>query len=88
LSITGERALFVITADSGAKMQRSFCPKCGTPLFSEAQPRPHLVIVRVGSLDDPSVGRPMATIWTKSAPAWACFDEGLPKAEREAPPAA
>jgi hypothetical protein len=25
-------------------------------------------------------------IWTKSAPAWACFDENLPLIEGQAPP--
>ena len=38
---------------------------CGTQLFSEAEPRPHLVIVRVGSLDDPEIAKPSAIIWTK-----------------------
>jgi hypothetical protein len=29
-----------------------------------------------------------ATIWTSSAPSWACFDERLAKVERQPPPAA
>ena len=29
-------------------MHRRFCPSCGTHLFSEAESRPHLVIVRNG----------------------------------------
>jgi hypothetical protein len=86
LTMTGERTIFTSTADSGATMRRSFCPKCGTPVFSEADPRPHLIFVRVGTLDDPEIGKPVGTIWTKSAPSWACFDEGLPKGEGQPPP--
>ncbi len=82
LKISGERATYASTADSGAAMVRSFCPQCGTQLFSEAAPRPHVVIVRVGSLDDPEIGKPIGTIWTRSAPSWACFDESLPRGER------
>jgi len=41
-------------ADSGNQMHRRFCPSCGTPLFSEAEARPHLIFVRVGTFDDPS----------------------------------
>ena len=52
ITVTGETAVFASIADSGAVMRRSFCPTCGTPLFSEAEPRPHQIIVRVGSLDD------------------------------------
>ena len=66
-------------------MRRSFCPACGTPLFSEAEPRPHQIIVRVGALDDRELGRPGAIIWTKSAPKWACFDPALPQAEGPPP---
>ncbi len=75
-------------ADSGNVMHRRFCPQCGTPLFSEAEARPHLVFVRVGSLDDPEIARPGATIWTASAPSWACIDNTIPMTERQAPPAA
>lgn len=86
LTVTGERAVYESLADSGAKMRRTFCPRCGTPMFSEAEPRPEAVFVRVGSLDDPEIGKPTATIWTKSAPSWACIDEGLPRHEGQPPP--
>jgi hypothetical protein len=75
-------------ADSGTVMHRRFCPRCGTPLFSEAETRPHLVFVRVGTLDDPEIARPAATIWTRSAPTWACIDTSLPRVDRQPPPAA
>ena len=75
-------------ADSGNVMHRRFCPHCGTHLFSEAEARPHLIFVRAGTLDDPEVARPGATIWTSQAPTWACIDASLPKVERQPPPAA
>jgi len=73
-------------ADSGNKMQRGFCPQCGTPLFSKSDARPHLLIVRAGALDDPELLAPQATIWTAAAPGWACFDAELPQFERQPPP--
>jgi hypothetical protein len=86
LTTTGERKVYISQADSGATMQRSFCPNCGTPVFSAAEARPDFVIVRVGTLDDPEIGKPAGTIWTRSAPSWACLDEGLPKGEGQALP--
>jgi len=78
---------YVSTADSGSIMHRRFCARCGTQVFSEAEPRPHHVIVRAGTLDDPELAKPAAVIWTKSAPRWACFDPALPQAEGQpAPP--
>jgi hypothetical protein len=84
---TGETTVYTSVADSGATMRRRFCPACGTPLFSEAEPRPHVIIVRAGTLDDPELGRPEAVIWTRSAPSWACFDPALPRTEGQSAPA-
>ena len=60
-------------------MHRTFCPDCGTPVFSEAEPRPNIIIIRAGTLDDPEIGKPTGAIWTDSAPTWACFDPDMPK---------
>jgi hypothetical protein len=81
VTITGNRKSFTSVADSGSVMNRSFCPECGTQVFSEAEARPQHIIVRVGTLDDPEVGKPMMTIWTGSAPGWACIDAALPHYE-------
>ena len=73
-------------ADSGNVVHRQFCPTCGTPLFSTAEARPHLIFVRAGSLDDPEIARPAMTIWTVQAPSWGCIAEDLPRVERQPPP--
>jgi len=67
---------------------RRFCPGCGTHLISASEARPHLVFVRAGTLDDPELAQPAVTIWTSSAPSWACLDPRLPRVERQPPPAA
>jgi hypothetical protein len=67
-------------------MHRRFCPKCGTPMFSEAEARPTLIFVRAGTLDDPEVAEPAMTIWTSSAPSWACINADLPRAAAQPPP--
>jgi hypothetical protein len=88
LSITGETADYVSKADSGNIMHRRFCPACGTPLFSAAEARPNLTVIRVGALDDPDAVTPAGTIWTASAPSWALIDDGLPLHEGQPPPVA
>lgn len=86
--ITGETADHVSTADSGNVMHRRFCPACGTPLFSQSEARPHLIIARGGTLDDPELAKPQGVIWTDSAPAWACIDPDLPATPGQPPPVA
>ena len=85
VTVSGPLVDYVSTADSGSVMHRRFCARCGTPIFSEAEPRPHQIIVRAGTLDEPELAKPSAIIWAKSAPAWACFDPSLPRAEGQTP---
>ena len=87
-TVTGKTSDYQSLADSGNKMHRRFCPTCGTSLFSEAEVRPHLIFVRVGSFDDPNLVTPAMTVWTSSAPRWACIDAESPRIERQPPPAA
>lgn len=82
----GEVRWFHSNADSGNAMRRGFCPTCGTPIFSFAEARPDLIIVRAGALDDRERGAPQSIIWTDSAPGWATLDPAIPHvAEQPAP---
>lgn len=84
--IEGPTSGYSNTADSGGVMRREFCPSCGAPLFSRAEARPHLIGVRVGSLDDPSSVTPDSIIWTDSAPDWMHLDPNLPRVPKQPPP--
>jgi hypothetical protein len=85
--LTGETTDHVSVADSGNVMHRRFCPACGTPVTSAAESRPHILIVRGGTLDDPALVRPQGVIWAASAPGWACIDPALPAIDGQpAPP--
>ncbi|MGC9269316.1 GFA family protein [Acidiphilium sp.] len=86
LSITGTTQAYESTADSGNAMQRSFCPRCGTPLFSESSGRPGLLVIRAGALDDPAPARPQAFIWTDRAPTWGLIDPAVASYPRQPPP--
>jgi hypothetical protein len=86
VAISGELKDYASSADSGNHMHRRFCPKCGVHVFSHSDERSGFLVVRAGTLDDPSAAVPQANIWTKSAPAWAQFDPSLPKFEGQPPP--
>jgi hypothetical protein len=88
VSITGEVRWHESAADSGTPMRRGFCPGCGTPLFSVAGTRPHLIFIRAGALEDPGLLAPEAIIWTSAAPAWARHDPDLPHYPAQIPPVA
>ena len=85
LTIDGALGDYVSVADSGSVMHRHFCPTCGTPVGGYAEPRPHLYVLRIGTLDDPDVYPPRQTIWTDAAPAWATIPDDRPSFPRQPP---
>jgi hypothetical protein len=85
VTISGELKDFESTADSGNKMHRKFCPTCGVHLFSMAEVRSHLLIVRAGTLDDQKDLKLEALIWTSSAPTWAHLDPSIQQFEKQPP---
>ena len=88
VTMTGELADHQSVADSGNVMHRGFCPKCGTPVTSTAEVQPHLMFLRAGTLDDPSIAAPQATIWTSAAPDWGCISDEIPSYPEQIPPVA
>jgi hypothetical protein len=77
VEITGSLAEYLRPAGSGNPVRRRFCPQCGCHLFADTPGYPGFVVVRAGTLDDPSSIKPVANIWSSSAPAWACLDPAL-----------
>jgi hypothetical protein len=86
IEITGSAAEYSSKGESGNTVRRRFCPKCGSHLFADSTGRVGLTVVRLGTLDEPSSIKPVANIWTMSAPVWACLDPVLERVERQPQP--
>jgi hypothetical protein len=58
--------------DTGAKVDRQFCARCGSAVITRIETHPELLIVKAGTLDDPATsGEPAAEIFCDRAFAWA-----------------
>ncbi len=68
--------------DHGGTTDRSFCSRCGSPVFSVAAVMPDLIFIKAGSLDDASWVEPAAEAWTSSAQPWSPRFEGAAQLER------
>jgi hypothetical protein len=88
VTITGPLKTFERVADSGNHMTRGFCPECGTHVTSAAAETGHLRVIRTGTLDDPNLMGPQATIWAEMAPDWAPINPDLPRHAKQPPPVA
>jgi hypothetical protein len=76
----GEPRAFTRT-DIERPVTREFCGNCGTHIVTRPQGFP-AVIVKVGSLDDPSVFTPGVAIYTIDKQPFHTIAEGLPAFER------
>jgi hypothetical protein len=87
LKMTGQPAGYVkTTADSGKPRLQTFCPKCGTPIYSTTvgegvQPS---YTVRVGILRQRDQLPPKRQQWMQSAQPWTATMGALPKHEKQA----
>ena len=67
-------------ADLENAVTREFCAECGTHLTTRIPRDPSVVILKVGTLDDPSqYGGPQAVIWTADAQPFHLMPEGVPQ---------
>ncbi len=75
LTITkGKPKLYEDTAQSGRTLNRLFCADCGSPIYSQRANAPNLLVLKVGTLDNPVGMKITANIWTNSARAWTYID--------------
>ncbi len=70
MTMQGEPAVYVKTAQSGSRRAQGFCPTCGTSLFSAAPQNPQAYMLRIGALKQCRELTPSIQIWTRSALSW------------------
>lgn len=79
IEVSGEVAAHSVLGGSGAKVTRTFCPICGSPLFTSSEVNPAFMSVRFSTLDNIDNFEPKLDIWMSSAQPWACMNSSLPK---------
>ncbi|MGO1057227.1 GFA family protein [Crossiella sp. CA198] len=85
LDITGTpRTYRTVGTENGNQRDRLFCGDCGTPIFTILHERPELVIVKAGTLDDPSGLEPAAEVWWRRAQDWINPDPDRPRFDGDA----
>ena len=67
---SGIPKIYIKTAESGSKRAHSFCPNCGTPVYSSDVTDPKSYSLRVGCLDQRDHLIPQKQIWHQSSVPW------------------
>lgn len=82
LITTGQPSHFEMTADSGNKKTRSFCPTCSSSVFMEFAAMPDIITIRAGSLDEPERYKPQMVTYRVRGYEWDKVDPSLTQFER------
>ena len=85
VAVTGELRAYALTADSGNRVERLFCPTCGSGVFGRSTGMPGMMTLRASTLDDLEFFRPQMHVFTGRAASWDKPDESLPTFEAMPP---
>ena len=66
----GDLRKYQSKADSGRTIVRSFCPTCGSGIINELDFSPHVVVIKIGTLDDPNLVSPTYEVYARSKIPW------------------
>ena len=78
LKLSGQTSVYTTQGQSGAGVQRNFCGKCGSPIFSAPDAAPGLLFLKAGTLDDPTDLKPQLNCWCETKQDWVAVDAALP----------
>jgi hypothetical protein len=76
--LQGRPKSYEVTGESGGTIARSFCPDCGSPVFSHAAVAPGFAFVKAGTLDRSDWLQIASSFWGASAQPWILKDERYP----------
>jgi len=81
LQFTGEPKVFTNAGETGGRVNRHFCPVCGSRLFTSGALPGSIRMVQAGTLDDPGSVTPVAAVYLKNRIHWDKVDPGIPSFE-------
>lgn len=82
--LSGEPKTYVKTAESGNKRLLTFCPECGSSLYSTSEGEsPKVLGLRTGTARQRDQLVPKKQIWTRSAQHWIGDLDKAPKVEKQ-----
>ena len=81
--LAGELKIYIKTGESGNKRVQSFCPDCGTPIYSTDPAGIQGFNIRVGTVRQRGELRPKAQIWFRSARGWLRDLDSIAKLEKQ-----
>jgi hypothetical protein len=81
---SGELKIYVKTGESGTARPQSFCPECGTPIYSTTLgDGPKVHFLRLGTVRQRDQFAPKLQVWSRSAQHWTSDIGTIPSMEKQ-----
>jgi len=84
LTIEGTLRTFSSLGGSGNPILRHFCPECGSSIAEEPGTRPGMMILNIGTFDDPTVAKAGREIFRDDALPWVEVHGEIPRFAKRA----
>ena len=82
--LSGVLKKYAKTAEDGSIRVQTFCPECGTPIYSSPPDgEPGYFGIRVGAIIQRNELAPKHQYWVRSAQSWTQNISGIPKTEKQ-----
>jgi hypothetical protein len=82
--LLGEPKIYIKTGESGNKREQSFCPDCGTPVYSApVGDTAKVMSLRVGTIRQRDQLIPTDQYWSRSAQSWLRDLPAIKKREKQ-----
>ena len=82
--LSGELKIYVKIGESGTKRPQSFCPECGTPIYSSTMAEgPKVHVIRVGTARQRDQLVPKLQLWCRSSQRWLSDLGSIPKLQKQ-----
>lgn len=78
IQIRGEVSEFRLESYTESVVTRTFCPRCGSPLFGRNSRMAGFMTVSVGTLDDPDSVSPQVVVFARTKRRWDLVSSALP----------
>lgn len=78
VAIVGDTSVFEHKSDRGSDMQKLFCPKCGSQMFTRNTARKGILGIRAGTADQLDIVKPGTNLFKDSAIPSTPMDPALP----------
>jgi hypothetical protein len=73
----GPSKVYVRGSDAGRKLEKHFCPDCGSTVFWYGELYPDMIGVAFGAFADPSMPWPQVSVWETARHPWVTFSHEL-----------